>query len=441
MKKIISMIVLMMCVYCSVANAAESGKSFNQSSPYTSIADAYQVTQADYGKAMYYNTSKFTPIFLTMVAPSDGTFCIAVKPKAGSVGLYVYDRAQKQLLHRTVYKDGMYVYEYSARQYEKISIQLYCVSKNEGTFSICFDGYHVPGLFSEVTKEATCTESGIRSYPCELCDRPAKTEKIPTTGHQGTWQITKAASCTAAGEKTMTCAVCKQTVKEAIPATGHKPGDWITVQAATATEEGKQTQSCTVCGAKLNTRAIPKLAASAELTASATAMGNDGTFTVTLGLKNNTGIGYISIVSNAASKGITLENAQTTNIASGATATVGNKIVVFSSEEIAGNGSFLILTMKSSAKDETTLSFTADEAYGINEQTVAVAGVNVSIKKGGITGDCNGDGVVDGRDLLRLARYIAGGGSSVDLSAADINGDGNMDGRDVLRLAKQLAGS
>ena len=55
-------------------------------------------------------------------------------------------------------------------------------------------------------------------------------------------------------------------------------------------------------------------------------------------------------------------------------------------------------------------------------------------------GDVNGDGNVDGRDLLRLARYIAGTGVDIDASAADMNGDGNVDGRDVLRLAKQLAG-
>ena len=56
-------------------------------------------------------------------------------------------------------------------------------------------------------------------------------------------------------------------------------------------------------------------------------------------------------------------------------------------------------------------------------------------------GDANGDGAVDGRDVLRLVRYLAGTGVTIDWEAADVNGDGNVDGRDVLRLAKQLAGS
>lgn len=62
-------------------------------------------------------------------------------------------------------------------------------------------------------------------------------------------------------------------------------------------------------------------------------------------------------------------------------------------------------------------------------------------QKAVLKGDANGDGAVDGRDVLRLVRYLAGTGVTIDWEAADVNGDGNVDGRDVLRLAKQLAGS
>ena len=57
-----------------------------------------------------------------------------------------------------------------------------------------------------------------------------------------------------------------------------------------------------------------------------------------------------------------------------------------------------------------------------------------------LNGDVNGDGTVDGRDVLRLARFIAGEDVTIDEKAADTNGDGTVDGRDVLRLAKQLSG-
>ena len=58
-----------------------------------------------------------------------------------------------------------------------------------------------------------------------------------------------------------------------------------------------------------------------------------------------------------------------------------------------------------------------------------------------IPGDVNGDFTVDGRDLLRLVRYLAGHKVVMDASAADLTGDGSIDGRDVLRLARRLAGN
>jgi hypothetical protein len=57
-----------------------------------------------------------------------------------------------------------------------------------------------------------------------------------------------------------------------------------------------------------------------------------------------------------------------------------------------------------------------------------------------LPGDVNVDGTVDGRDLLRLARYLSGQQVEANAKAADVNGDGSVDGRDLLRLAKHLAG-
>ncbi len=57
-----------------------------------------------------------------------------------------------------------------------------------------------------------------------------------------------------------------------------------------------------------------------------------------------------------------------------------------------------------------------------------------------LPGDVNADGTVDGRDLLRLARHLAGHSVQIDPAASDLNGDSSIDGRDLLRLAKRLAG-
>ena len=98
-----------------------------------------------------------------------------------------------------------------------------------------------------VTKEATCTEAGEKTYTCDVCGE-TKTEAIPAAGHkwnEGT--VTKEATCTEAGEKTYTCDVCGETKTEAIPATGHK-GEWVVVKEATETESGLKKLVCTVCG-------------------------------------------------------------------------------------------------------------------------------------------------------------------------------------------------
>ncbi len=61
-------------------------------------------------------------------------------------------------------------------------------------------------------------------------------------------------------------------------------------------------------------------------------------------------------------------------------------------------------------------------------------------------GDATGDGIVDGKDLVRIKKYIAGydfdmGISDVDIeTGADANGDGVIDGKDLVRLKKYIAG-
>ena len=57
-----------------------------------------------------------------------------------------------------------------------------------------------------------------------------------------------------------------------------------------------------------------------------------------------------------------------------------------------------------------------------------------------LPGDVTGDGVVDGRDVLRLMKYFAGQDVTIDERNADVTGDGAVDGRDVLRLMKYFAG-
>ena len=159
----------------------------------------------------------------------------------------------------------------------------------------------------KITKTATCTVNGVKSYTCTIC-KATKTETLMATGHSyGSWvalndrqhqrvcsnntahiekanhtwdsgKVTKTATCTANGTKVYTCTVCKATKTETVKATGHNYGSWTQISAtqhqrickndnshiekashtwdggkittvATCTTTGIKTYTCTACKA------------------------------------------------------------------------------------------------------------------------------------------------------------------------------------------------
>ena len=73
----------------------------------------------------------------------------------------------------------------------------------------------------------------------------------PSTCENHAWdagKVTKEATCTAEGEKTFTCTKCNKTKIEKIPMLAHKFGDYTITKPATCTEEGSKTRKCSVCG-------------------------------------------------------------------------------------------------------------------------------------------------------------------------------------------------
>ncbi len=160
---------------------------------------------------------------------------------------------------------------------------------------------HTHSYTPAVTKEATCTETGVMTYTCSCGD--TYTEEIPAKGHD--WNtdytvdvqptdttpgsksihckncdakkdvqeipphthtydagaVTKEPTCYQTGIKTFTCTSCGASYTEEIPATGnHVYSDTYTVdKQPTTTEEGSESRHCTTpgCTAHIDDRAIP----------------------------------------------------------------------------------------------------------------------------------------------------------------------------------------
>lgn len=112
----------------------------------------------------------------------------------------------------------------------------------------------------KVTTEATCKNTGVKTYTCNNCSE-TKTEVIPMTDH--IWdngKVTTKPSCITPGVKTYTCTVCQETKTEEIPATGHQHTEVRNVKEATCTKEGYTGDTyCTDCGKKLSDgKILPK---------------------------------------------------------------------------------------------------------------------------------------------------------------------------------------
>ena len=73
--------------------------------------------------------------------------------------------------------------------------------------------------------------------------------------------------------------------------------------------------------------------------------------------------------------------------------------------------------------------------------TVTAGTVTITQKQNRLPGDVNKDGKVNGKDVTRLAKYVAGNNDvEIDETASDVTGDHRVDGRDLLRLVRYQAG-
>lgn len=117
---------------------------------------------------------------------------------------------------------------------------------------------HTHSYTSKVTKSATCTSTGVRTYTCSCGD--SYTETIAKSSHSYKSKVTKAATCDSTGVRTYTCSVCSDSYTSTIAKTSHIY-DLHSAKAATCTEDGNsEYYTCTICSAVFNSSKV-KIAA------------------------------------------------------------------------------------------------------------------------------------------------------------------------------------
>ena len=167
-------------------------------------------------------------------------------------------------------------------------------------------------------------------------------------------------------------------------------------------------------------------------------------------LEKNPGISYLKITPSFDASAMTLKEIKTDRAdLKFDSVTLGTNILFDNAANVTGDGLLCTLVFEideNAAEGDYTINLIFRQACDYNEDLVTfIVNAGKVTVSAIIYGDANNDGVIDGRDLIRLRRYLVDynedtGSSSVIITAgADCNGDDIIDGRDLIRLRKYLA--
>ena len=170
--------------------------------------------------------------------------------------------------------------------------------------------------------------------------------------------------------------------------------------------------------------------------------------TVGISIENNPGIAsmdFAIVYDKTKLKLVGYEDSQFTGWTVGVDA--GEKASWYSNDNKSVNGEIVKLkfnVLNEAKEGEAYISLNDIVVYCVdgNEEKE----VNANLVQGGINitnripGDANDGGKVNGADLVRISRYLAGYDVKINLSNADATGDGKVNGADLVRISRYLAG-
>lgn len=352
---------------------------------------------------------------------------------------------------------------------------------------------------------ATCQKPGSKSRVCGICGQK-ETVTIPAAGHSySEVKITKKPNCQQEGEQARVCTECgDKTDLAVIGVTEHTYGAWKTTKEPTCGEEGSRSRVCSVCGAE-ETEAIEtsshtyELASQTEPTADA-----PGTRTyicsicqdsytenyenVVTGATVSIGGGYsnvgqtitlpVTITDNPGIAGFSLDVNYDKSVLTPVAVTPGDLLKkdggvlgtftsnleegiagaeldlaavtwMYGDADLTGDGVlfYIEFAISSSAPEGSYAVWLGYEDGKITNMKMDDVKPdildNVITVSDVIRGDVDQDGVLEVRDSIQLARYLAKWKIEFNerqKKAADVYRDGKINTKDGVRLLQLLAG-
>lgn len=300
----------------------------------------------------------------------------------------------------------------------------------------------------EIISNATCKAEGSKKVYCTGEDCNEYTIVIiPKADHvSGDWETIEPATCTKSGTRVKKCTVCDKILEtEFIEMIPHTFVD--TVTDPTPTSQGYTTHKCSMCGYSYVDNYTDYVEENpAQIIVENKSAVRGGNFTVTVKVKNNSGFAYLELTP-VYSNELTLVSIDNGELISDLTQ--GKQYIWVADGDVTDDGILMTFTFTTTENVEPgnyEVGFTMRSCINYNEQNV-----DISVVKGMIEivdfayGDVNGDGSVNGQDVVRLKKYLANydydtESSTIEINAgADANGDGLISGQDVVRLIKYLA--
>lgn len=304
----------------------------------------------------------------------------------------------------------------------------------------------------EVTKNATCTLYGVKTYTCTIC-KEVRTEEIPATGHQHSEiRNVAAATCDKEGYTGDTyCKDCNAKIVsgKTVPRTEHSWDAGKITAEATSNKKGTKTYICVKCGAT-KTEEIPMVSTETVISIGNVSGTLGSNVTVPVSITKNPGIAGFAFDIGYDAEVLTLKEVKLADQVTGTLTRNGNALSWFADENFTADGILFSLTFsiseEAAAQDtKVTLSMHNGKSNLVDENSEAIS---ASFQAGTVKlisyllGDLTGDQEITIADVVKLNRYVIGKVTltATEKVAADVTKDGDITIADVVKLNRYVIG-